>query len=49
MGLGRNDELIILKSGSSAIGNNSFSNLVGTGSNKHVVCGLFKPQRQSMA
>ncbi len=37
--LGRdpNDELIILSSGSSATGNNSFSNLVGTGSNKHVV------------
>ncbi len=28
---------IILRSGSSATGNNSFSNLVGTGSNKHVV------------
>ncbi len=32
-----NEELIILRSGSSATGNNSFSNLVGTGSNKHVV------------
>ncbi len=32
-----NDELIILRSGSSATGNNSFSNLVGTGFNKHVV------------
>jgi len=32
-----NDELIILRSGFSATGNNSFSNLVGTGSNKHVV------------
>ncbi len=32
-----NDELIILRSGSSATGNNSFSNLVGTGSNWHVV------------
>ncbi len=31
-----NDELIILRSGSSATGN-SFSNLVGTGSNRHVV------------
>ncbi len=30
-----NDELIILRSGST--GNNSFNNLVGTGSNKHVV------------
>ncbi len=29
--------LIILRSGSSATGNNSFNNLVGTGSNKHVV------------
>ncbi len=26
-----------MRSGSSATGNNSFSNLVGTGSNKHVV------------
>ncbi len=32
-----NDELIILRSGSSATGDNSFSNLVGTGSNRHVV------------
>ncbi len=32
-----NDELIILRSGSSAIGKNSFSNLVGTGSNRHVI------------
>ncbi len=31
-----NDELIILRSGSSATGN-SFSNLVGKGSNRHVV------------
>ncbi len=31
-----NEELIILRSGS-ATGNNSFNNLVGTGSNKHVV------------
>ncbi len=31
-----NDELIILRSGSSTTGN-SFSNLVGTGSNRHVV------------
>ncbi len=31
-----NEELIILRSGSSATGNNSFNNLVGTGSNKHV-------------
>ncbi len=38
MVLGRdNDELIILRSGSSATGDNSFSNLVGTGSNRHVV------------
>ncbi len=29
--------LIILRSGSSATGNNSFNSLVGTGSNKHVV------------
>ncbi len=29
--------LIILRSGSSATGNKSFNNLVGTGSNKHVV------------
>ena len=28
---------MILRSGSSATGNSSFSNLVGTGSNKHVV------------
>ncbi len=32
-----NEELIILRSGSSATGNNSFNNWVGTGSNKHVV------------
>ncbi len=32
-----NDELIILRSGSPATGNSSFNNLVGTGSNKHVV------------
>ncbi len=32
-----NDELIILRSGYSATGDNSFSNLVGTGSNKHIV------------
>ncbi len=32
-----NEELIILRSGSSATGNNSFNSLVGTGSNKHVV------------
>ncbi len=32
-----NEELIILRSGSSATGNNSFNNLVRTGSNKHVV------------
>ncbi len=32
-----NEELMILRSGASATGNNSFSNLVGTGSNKHVV------------
>ncbi len=32
-----NEELIILISGSSATGYNSFNNLVGTGSNKHVV------------
>ncbi len=32
-----NEELIILRSGSSATGNNSFNNLVGTVSNKHVV------------
>jgi len=31
------DELIILRRGSSATGNNSFSCLVGIGSNKHVV------------
>ncbi len=30
-----NDELIILRSGYSATGNDSFNNLVGTGSNKH--------------
>ncbi len=41
MVLGCNAELIILRSGSSAIGNNSVINLVGTRSNKHVVCGLF--------
>ncbi len=29
--------LIILRSGYSATGNNSYNNLVGTGSNKHVV------------
>ncbi len=29
--------MIILRSGSSATGNNSFDNLVGTGSNKYVV------------
>ncbi len=29
--------LIILISSSSATGNNSFNNLVGTGSNKHVI------------
>ncbi len=27
-----------MRSGSSATGNNSFNNLVGTGSNKHVDC-----------
>ncbi len=32
-----NEELIILRSGSSATGDNSFSNLVGSGSNRHVV------------
>ncbi len=32
-----NEELIILRSDSYATGNNSFNNLVGTGSNKHVV------------
>ncbi len=32
-----NDELIILRSGSSATGDNTFCNLVGTGSNRHVV------------
>ena len=32
-----NDKLIILRSSSSATGNNSFSNLVGTGSNKHFI------------
>ncbi len=32
-----NEELIILRSGCSATGNNSFNSLVGTGSNKHVV------------
>ncbi len=32
-----NDELIMLRSCSSATGNNSFNNLVGTGSNKHVI------------
>ncbi len=32
-----NEELIISRIGSSATGNNSFNNLVGTGSNKHVV------------
>ncbi len=32
-----NEELIILRNGSSATGNNSFNSLVGTGSNKHVV------------
>ncbi len=39
MVLGRDlkDELIILRSGSSATGDNSFINLVGTGSNRHVV------------
>ncbi len=37
-GLDPNDELIILSSGSSATGHNSFSNLVGTGSNRHVLC-----------
>ncbi len=31
------EEFIILRSGSSATGNNSFNSLVGTGSNKHVV------------
>ncbi len=30
-------KLIILRSGSSATGNNSFNSLVGTGSNKHAV------------
>ncbi len=32
-----NDEFLILRNGSSATGDNSFSNLVGTGSNRHVV------------
>ncbi len=32
-----NEELIILRSGSSTTGNNSCNSLVGTGSNKHVV------------
>ncbi len=36
-GLKDNEELIILRSGSSATGNNSFNSLVGTGSNKNVV------------
>ncbi len=31
-----NEELIILRSGSSATSNNSINDLVGTGSNKHV-------------
>jgi len=33
----KKDEFIILRRGSSATGNNSFSSLVGIGSNKHGV------------